>query len=152
MVESSNEVYSEVLGVLLALGNKYVGKLPLDLMQFLIENSTNATIPVIDRNKGIEEQDISEEARIFLTMLKMKYWCETEDEKNEILDTLKENEKIYQEELRKKYNVDDLFGDKYKVNSLINEEKESSIEVIKFKKKNFFVRLFERIFRHHFNE
>ena len=152
MVESSNEVYSEVLGVLLALGNKYVGKLPLDLMQFLIENSTNATIPVIDRNKGIEEQDISEEARIFLTMLKMKYWCETEDEKNEILNTLKENEKMYQDELRKKYNVDDLFGDKYKVNSLINEEKESSIEVIKFKKKNFFVRLFERIFRHHFNE
>lgn len=45
-------------------------------------------------------------------MLKLKYWCKSKFEKEEMLDILNENERKYQEELQQKYNNDNLFKNK----------------------------------------
>ena len=57
-MEESRETYSEVVGVLLALGNKYIKKLPSTMMPYLMENCNSSNIPKIDRNKRLEEQNI----------------------------------------------------------------------------------------------
>ena len=42
-------------------------------------------------------------------MLQINYWCKSDDEKIALADKFSENERKYQEELRKKYNPDNLF-------------------------------------------
>ena len=76
------DINSEVLSVLMCLGNEYVNKIPKHVIQYLLLNSNLKKLPPIDPNKRIEEQNISKDARAFLVMLKLKYWCENEKEKN----------------------------------------------------------------------
>ena len=144
-MEESKEIYSEVLGVLLALGNKYVKKLPSTMMPYLMKNCNFDSIPVIDKNKRIEEQNISEDARIFLTMLKLKYWCDSEEEKNELIKLLKENERQYQEDLAKKYNIDNLFKNKNNFSEGIQDNDITDTAIVDYKEKNFIQKLFDKI-------
>lgn len=87
-----DNINTEVLGVLMALGSKYINKIPADVMKQITNNSDITKIPYIDPNKRIEEQNISKEARAFLTVLKLKYWCKSEEEKNRLIALLQENE------------------------------------------------------------
>lgn len=105
----NQKVNAEILGVLMALGNKYVSKLPESVMEYLTQNCDMNSIPLIDKNKRIEEQNISKDARIFLTMLKLKYWCKSEEEKDILLTLLNENEKKQQKDIQEKYNPNNLF-------------------------------------------
>lgn len=100
---------TEVLAVLMALGDKYINKIPEVVMKYLTDNADADLMPYIDPQKRIEEQNISKEARAFLTMLKLKYWCKSEEEKENLLKILDMNEKKQQEEINKKYNPDNLF-------------------------------------------
>lgn len=149
-MEESRETYSEVLGVLLALGNKYIKKLPSTMIPYLMENCNRNNIPKIDKNKRIEEQKISEDARIYLTMIKLKYWCTSEEEKKEIIQILKNNEEQYQEILRQKYNSDNLFK-KYNLDISDNKDEKKELadnmKLSKIEKKGFFAKLFDRIRR-----
>lgn len=89
---NNSKVNAEVLGVLMALGNKYIDRLPEQVMKYLTQNADVNSIPAIDANLRIEEQNISKDARVFLTMLKLKYWCKSETEKDELINLLKEND------------------------------------------------------------
>lgn len=92
-MENNKKINAEVLAVLMALGDKYINKIPSTVMQYLTNNLDLDSMPVIDANKRIEEQNISKDARAFLTMLKLKYWCKSEEEKENLLNLLNENEK-----------------------------------------------------------
>ena len=93
MIDMNNpKVNGEIMGVLTALGNTYINKIPPQIMKYLTENCDMENIPNIDLNKRIEEQNISKDARVFLTMLKLNYWCNTEEEKNSLINLLNENE------------------------------------------------------------
>ncbi len=89
---NNQKVNAEILAVLMALGDKYISKLPSSVMQYLTQNFDANSMPVIDVNKRIEEQNISKDARVFLTMLKLKYWCKSEEEKEILLNLLNEND------------------------------------------------------------
>lgn len=111
-MNENTKVNAEVLAVLMALGDKYINKVPVQVMQYLTDNSDMSQIPYIDPNKRIEEQNISKDARAFLTMLKLKYWCKSEEEKENLLKLLDMNEKKQQEEINRKYNPNNLFNKK----------------------------------------
>lgn len=108
-MEDSKKVNAEVLAVLITLGDKYISKIPTSVIKFLKNNSDIKDMPFIDASKRIEEQNISKDARAFLTMLKLKYWCKSEEEKEQLLNLLNDNEKKYQEEINSKYNPENLF-------------------------------------------
>ena len=42
-------------------------------------------------------------------MLNLNYWCESEEHKKELIAKYNDNEQKHQEELRKKYNLDNIF-------------------------------------------
>ena len=111
-MDENKKVNAEILAVLMALGDKYINKIPSTVMDYLTNNSDLSAMPSIDANKRIEEQNISKEARAFLTMLKLKYWCKSEEEKENLLKLLDENEKKYQKEINEKYDVKNLFQKK----------------------------------------
>ena len=141
------KVYSEVLGVLLTLGDSYYSKVPENILAFLKDNCDHGYLPEYDRDKRIEELDISEEARMFLTMLKIKYWCKDEEEKNEVRRILKLNQDKYNTELRKKYNPENIF-DKQESEAKtekIEQPKKSTDIITKEEKQNWFKRFLIKI-------
>lgn len=91
---SSNEqaiIYSEVYGILDMLGEQYIKSIPQKLYNHIQENRNKEYTPIYDIDKPLEEQNIKKRTAAFICMLHYKYWCETEEEKKEIVDILNEN-------------------------------------------------------------
>lgn len=137
MKNNTKDAYAEVLSILELLDEEQKNKIPKKLKEFL-ENNKNQDYQVnIAPNIPLEEQDLLQKTVDILAMLKLNYWCANEEEEKDFLGLLNENEKKYQEELRKKYNPDNLFKDK-EAKTVIHAHEELSI--VKYKK-NIFTRI-----------
>ena len=101
MKAKTKDAYVEVLGILDLLDEEQKNRIPKKLKEFF-ENNKNQDYQVkIDSNIPLEEQNLLQETVDILAMLKLNYWCTNEKEKEGLLNLLNENEKKYQEELRK---------------------------------------------------
>lgn len=97
--------YSEVYGVLNLLGDKYIEKLPKSLYQ-LINNERNINYtPVYDEKINISEQNITNQALAIIMLFHYNYWCESEQEKEQLKKILNKN----QVEIEERYNIEKIF-------------------------------------------
>ena len=82
-------------------------------------------------------------------MICLNYWCETEEQKDAFRELLNKNEKQYQEELRKKYNADDIFKKKEFTSKVetTTETIDTNILPIQAERENIFKRVFNRIMK-----
>lgn len=142
MVYTNEKVFAEVYGILSILGDNYIKRLPRKLYQ-LIDNSRDSNyFPKYTLNKPFHEQGIHKKSISMIALLHLNYWCNSEEEKNELRKILNNNETNLQEELRAKYNPENIF----KKNQTHLENNVALIEVKKEKKihkiisfiKNFF--------------
>ena len=62
----------------------------------------------IDPYKQLDEQELKTKTKTLLTVLYRNYWC-NEEERAELDKILIENDKKYEEELRERYNPDNIF-------------------------------------------
>ncbi len=134
---------SEVLDILKHTNKDDVDKISPQFMKFLIENANEEYIPKLDHTKRIKDMGLNEKTIGILSIINTKFWC-TPTQRELFNDKLKQNEKIYQENLRKKYNPDDLFKNKKaKVETI-----ENSVAMVEYKEliftkiKNWFKRKF----------
>lgn len=102
--------YAELLEILDCLGTEYTSKVPKKLMKVFKDYALSSYQNHIDVTKPLEEQEISQKTAALIGMLTLQYWCETAAQKQELTDIFKENERVYQENLRKKYNPDNIFN------------------------------------------
>lgn len=102
--------YAELLEILGCMETEYTSKIPKKLITIFKENALSDYENHIDRTKPLEEQKISQKTAALIGMLTLQYWCESEEQKQELINIFKENEKVYQEKLRKKYNPDNIFN------------------------------------------
>ncbi len=127
--------YTEVNCLLNYLPQSYIDKLPKKLIQ-LIQNQSSKQYNIdIDTNKSLLDQNFSKETRDLIAVLKYNYWS-TEEEKKHLEEIFYNNENKYQEELREKYNLDNLF--KEKKEEAVIENTNLPIEI---KKETFFKKL-----------
>lgn len=90
----------------------------------------------IDKRKDLLGQNISEEAKDLIALLYYTYIADG-NEKNELLEIWNQNEKEYQDSLKEKYNVDNLF-EKRKKESIENaEEVTSEVSLVEYKETLF---------------
>lgn len=115
MTQERREAYVEVLELLKHMDNKYVEKVPIKLREFYKNNASNEYEFHIDMSIPLEEYKFKEITLNILAMLNINYWCESEEHKKELLNKYYQNELRNQEELRKKYNTDELFKKKTKI-------------------------------------
>jgi hypothetical protein len=99
---------AEVIAILKLLDAEYIEKIPKKFLSVLEKVQDKDYKTNIDANKSILEQNISDKAKDILIIIYRNYWC-SEKEKQEIDKILNENEKKYQQDLRKKYNPNDIF-------------------------------------------
>ena len=111
-----NEKYSiamcETLRYLKGINQDDLNKIPSKFIKFLNDNSSKNYECDFDYTKPLKELNISEEARGIIAMICLNYWCITDEQKEKFKRHLTKNELKFQEEIRRKYNPDNLFKNK----------------------------------------
>ena len=105
----TKEIYSEVYQVLNLLGNEYIDKLPKSLLNMLKEKRDINYNPQYIEDIPLNKQNIKKETLAIIALLHLNYWCENEKEKLELKQVLKNNEDMYQQDIRNKYNPENMF-------------------------------------------
>ena len=147
-----NERYSiamaETLHYLKGISEEDLNKIPNKFMEFLKLNSSKDYNCDFDYTKPLNELKLKDETRGLIAMICLNYWCEKKKQKNIFIEHLNENENRYQEELRKIYNIDDIFNQKNSIttNEFIDKNVEENKLPIQSKKENIFKRFFKHIF------
>ena len=102
--------YSEVLIILKHMNKELVSKIPQKLLDFFIKEADSNHTLSLDYAIPLKEQKLNKSTLPLLAMLLINYWCNTQEEKEELINKYFENEQKYQEQLREKYNPDFLFN------------------------------------------
>lgn len=134
------EAATEINKILSYLPTEYVEKIPIKLRKFFEDVESKEYIPNIDPYKQLDKQDLKPKTQTLLTIIYRNYWC-TEQERAELDKILIKNDKKYEKELREKYNPDDIFKNKQKILTTI-QDTNLSIEI---RKENFIIRLINYI-------
>jgi len=93
--------YSEVYEILNLLDKEYKEKVPDKVRTFFEEERLKDYKPEINTDTPLIDQNLKRETIVLLAILNLNYWCDTPEEKQEILDELANNEKEKQELNRK---------------------------------------------------
>lgn len=88
-------------------------KIAQEFLDFIEEHKDKEYNPSLDYSKELNDMGINKNAKNILAIIYMKYWCNSE-QKKDFIKKLKENEKKYQEDLRKKYNPDEVIKKRVK--------------------------------------
>lgn len=128
------KICTETVGVLRAIEKSYSEALPLKVIEYLLLTCDIDNIPEYDSNKEINEQNISEDTKAFLTLLKLRYWCKTQEQKEELLKKIQENEKQYINIINSKLNIN-LFDNKPAETILNQNNIEKNTELVKLSEK-----------------
>ena len=114
------EAATEINKILSYLPTEYVKKIPIRLRKFFEDVESKEYIPNIDPYKQLDKQDLKPKTQTLLTIIYRNYWC-TEQERAELDKILIKNDKKYEKELREKYNPDDIFKNKQKILTTIQD-------------------------------
>ena len=139
MNRKTKEIYSEVYQVLNLLGNEYIDKLPKSLFNMLEKKRDINYEPKYTEDIPLNKQNIKNETISIIALLHLNYWCENENEKFELKQIFKNNEDMYENELRKKYNPDNIFK-KHVQEKIIKNE----VALVEYKE-SIFKRLINKI-------
>lgn len=142
-----SDVYTEAYEIINHMEQKEINKIPKNVIDFIRENKNDNYEFKIDEDKNLEEQNLKRDTLVLMALISLNYWCENDEEKEELLRKYSENDKKRERELREKFNPDNLFMKKTG-NAFIGE-KNSNLP-IEVKKPKFFERIinfFKRIFK-----
>ena len=154
MVITTKEMYSEVYGVIKALGKEYIKKLPKTVLKVIIENREENYNPKYNMSISLKEQDVNRKTLAMIALLHYNYWCDTEEDRQKLKTILENNEEKRQKEMREKYSNDKIFNNR---NIKKEEKEEENIDQIEVKnevlldsniveyKQSFFSKIVEKI-------
>ena len=101
--------YSEVDYIINHMNIKYKEKVPEKILVFFeslkdpnYEVKINPYIP-------LEKQGLKRYTLEIIALLHLKYWCEDEERKKELYDIMLSNQEKLEEQMRQKFNLDNLF-------------------------------------------
>ena len=134
--------YSEVYEILNLLDEEYKEKVPDKVRTFFEEERLKDYKPDIDVDTPLIDQNLKRETIVLLAIFNLNYWCDTPEEKHEILNELANNEKEKQEHLER-YNPDNLFKNKQNENK--NTINTQEVSLVEYKEPNFIQRLLSKI-------
>ena len=141
-MDNSSLAYSEVCTILNMLEDEYKERVPKNVMDLFEEERDKEDNPIIDVNIPLEKQNLKRKTLVLLAILNLNYWCDSEEEKQEILDSFAKNEelkRIKEKELTENYNINNLFK------KIENNENKTEVSLIEYKKQNFIQKIILKI-------
>ena len=130
--------FSEVLDVLQHAEIDIIEKIPLEIIKKLKENSSKEYTSKID---DIDNFSISQKAKSILAVIYQDYLCDKEEKQN-FKTILLKNEINYQEQLKEKYNSDNIFEKQQILEK--NSKKVQNLQIIE-RKESFIKNIINKI-------
>lgn len=140
----TKQTYSEIDDFLELLDEKTRNEVPTKLREFFKKEKDNNYHKEINPNISIKEQNLKKETLALIALLNLQYWCKDEKEKERLKQVYANNENKYQEELRKKYNPDNIFKN---TNTEANKEEVALVEVKEEKWYQRILTFFRKMFK-----
>ena len=137
------KAYAEVDKILSFMDTAYVEKIPKKMRDLFRNEKLQDYEPNINPKISLDEQNLQKKTYAILAMLNLNYWCKDEEEKKELIKLYAENDRKREEELREKYNPDNIFKNK-QTESITNTEA-SNTSLIEYKESNFFKKIISKI-------
>lgn len=138
MKEIYREAFSEVEAIFKLMPTNLLNKIPEKFKQIIRNEKSKEYFPNIE--EPIENCKLKEETIIILALIYRDFLC-GENEKKEIKARDAENLKKFEEELKKKYNTDNIFKGNSEGIKINNE----STALVEYKEQLFLRRFFEKI-------
>ncbi len=141
MDEINKRVFSEVIEVLNNSEKEIQEKIPQKFINFLNENKDENYIPSINFSDEHWEDSVEDDTRAMLALIYRDYII-SEDERKTLINEEKIEQRKIEEELREKYNPDNIF----KKN--VEQKDESTVnnnQLIEVKETSWFKRLYKKI-------
>ena len=114
MENSLRKSYSEVYEIINLMDIEYLDKIP-DKVKVLINNERDKEFKTnISTDIQLEKQKLQKDTLAILAILYLNYWCESEQEKKELIELFN--------------NVDKINAEKYSYENLFNNNKKSHIQ------------------------
>ena len=127
-MEDLNKRLVEVEYILKKLDDEYIKKIPQEIWDYIEENKDKDYIFDYDENKTLVEQNLSIDTISILTYINMEYLL-GEEQKKEMIEFLRKDEMIAEQEKAKLYNPDDLFKNRKE-----SKQQETSLIEVKIEK------------------
>ena len=121
------EASAEMNEILKYMPDEEIEKIPSKLREFFKEVESKDYVTNINPDLPLDEQNIKEKTKDIIALIYRNYWC-SEEERKELDQKLIENDRKFEEELREKYNPDNIF--KNNVTTTKKEEPEVKEEKI----------------------
>lgn len=140
-IEYSNALY-QINEILKYMAPNLKARIPKKFISYFENNKSQEYNWTIDESLPLEKQDLLPTTKEILTVLYKDFICD-DMERVKLEKTLNSNELKYQEELRKKYNPDNIFGDRQK-NTEYAEIQTKDTKIVTYKE-SFLSKIISRI-------
>lgn len=143
----TKEMYSEIYSILGLMEEKYVNRLPAKLYNLIQDNRLENYNPVYDPLESLANQNIKKETATMLVLLKLNYWCDSEEEKDEIREALKKNSENLEKIMREQYSSANMFKHLNRENEVQENVEKTKNEMTEYSEEGFFKKLLRKIAR-----
>jgi len=134
---ATHEIYSEVYSILNLLGNSYIKKLPKSLFKMIEEEKSSTYNPQYREDQSLNEQNIKRESLSMIALFHLNYWCNSDEEKEQLKQLFKKNEEKHQAEIREKYNPDNLFKNRKQETIVETQPIANEVAMVEYKESIF---------------
>lgn len=142
MKEEYREAFSEVEQILKLMPTNLSNKIPTKFKNIITLEKSKTYIPKI--SEPFEECDLKEETTIILAVIYRDFLC-SKEERDELLERNRNKLLEFEEELREKYNPDNLFKNKNNSSEILHVNISTETAIVEYKEKNFIQKLFDKI-------
>lgn len=124
--------YAEVDYIIHHMNEKYIKKIPEKLLNFFSTIKDPEHKVYVDPRVPLQNQNLKKYTLELIALLHLKYWCEDEERRKELYTKMVENQQKLDEQMREKYNIDNMFD----LNSakVVNSEDDLKSETLDFSK------------------
>lgn len=142
MTYETRQAYAEICTVLQYMPDEYVKKIPEKVIKLFQTEKLEDYEVNINKSNPLDKNYLSQKTMVLIAMLNYKYWCPNKKVKDELYKQYLSNNEKYENEIRKKYNTDNLFKNKKTEEIEIKEEIQ---ELVVYKEKTFIQKIFDKI-------
>ena len=140
---SYEKVLSEVNYILQNLPSEIQNKIPSDFKSAIVQNMDVTYIPEpYDRNKTLDEQNISEETKKILALIYRNYIVADEERKQLLIEENRIIQKL-ENEKKEKYGVEDIFNNKTKNTNI--DSNVDKLTITESNNKKWYKKIFEKL-------
>ncbi len=114
------QAYTEVDYIIHHMNERYMNMVPVKLLNFFSKFKDPDYQVYVDPKKPLQNQGLKRYTLEIIAVLHVKYWCENEERRQDLLQRMKANQMAYDDALRAKYNVENIFANQ--TVTMVNDE------------------------------